>query len=811
MTKFHKAVSWIFLLLIFFPFALYFFNASVPHDDYFFGKGTFRTVPVSFIVPSDTDNDSSLFVHSDGQNIRIYINNKRVGTYNGNGTYADGSRMPAAWYSIPIHRSDIGSRVNIEADTPVQGKIYLGEKTAVIYHILYIGCFPVLIGIFMLLIGIIIFFYTLFMSGTGRLPYLFLASFMIFTGLWLFFRSDIRQIYMSMTDFAESMEPVCFAMIHASFIMILFSKIYTGKKLRTIFSSGFLLGNTFLIAGLCYDICAEPVFNIPYNAYGITAGAFLFSLTGIISFGHYNHINNDNIRRDLVRNQEKTAFLSSMSHAIRTPVSSILGTNAMIARESKEPEILALSSDIENAGQSLLSIIDDILDVSKINSDEMKIKPVTYHLGTLINDCCSMMNLRAAEKGLRFEVTNDPDIPDVLYGDPVRIRQIIINLLTNAVKYTDSGSISLDIGFETTSPDSIDLLVSVRDTGIGIKEENIPRLFEKYDRLDVTTAKNIEGTGLGLSITKHLLDLMKGTISVDSEYGSGSVFTVSIPQHISGSTCVGEINSSSVKPELKNVSWFKAPDASVLIVDDIAMNLKVLKGLLSPAGMHIDTASSGQECLDLVSEKHYDLIFLDHMMPEMDGIETLHRLTVSVPVIMLTANALAGSREYYIKCGFSDYLSKPVREDALINICLKFLPPSLVTLPDEPGDTEDPVREVIPDSRINELSAFIDTAAGLANCMNDQSFYIEMMNDYIASDRHDKLNMTYSAGNWADYRVNIHAVKSISRTLGINDLGDEAFDLEMAAKNNDIDRIVSGHGKFILHYEEIMGKIRQIL
>ena len=832
MKQFHKIISWLYIFFIFLPFIIAALNLTAPHGNSLFSQGTYRVMPTYFTVPSDIADDSSLFVYSASQNIRIYIDGVRAGTYNGSGSYADGVKMPDAWYIIPIHNDCAGKTIAIDTDGSLLNyNIYLGDKTAIIYHLILINCVPVIIGIFLLLIGLIMFFYSVFMRGHGRAPYIFLGEFMIFTGFWLLFRSNIRQVYMPMTDFAQSMTPVCLFMMHLSLLLIIISHIVrpyasydalhtadtelsSSISLYDKFSIELALGVFFLLLGLFFDLYSKNISGIFEDDYGITFGALMFSITEILSFAHYNHITNASMRRDLVRNEEKTAFLSSMSHAIRTPVSSILGMNSLIMRENKEPEILELSSDIDNAGQSLISIIDDILDISKINSGELTVKPVPYSLSSLLNDCYNMMALRASDKGLTFEITNDPDIPDRLSGDDTRIRQIIINLLTNAVKYTEKGGISLDIACEKHDDKNIDLLISVKDSGIGIKEENIPKLFTEYERLDEADRKNIEGTGLGLSITKHLIDLMHGEISVDSEYGSGSVFNVTIPQHINDNTPIGSICDvlGSTAERKKRTVWFTAPDAYILIVDDIEMNLKVLKGLLAPSGMHVDTAGSGSECLKMTASRKYDLIFMDHMMPGMDGIETFNHMSPNAPVIMLTANAVTGSREFYIKCGFADYLSKPVDEEDLKNMCLKFLPSSLIIKGSENAVTLNTAAPTADNDRIlRSLSTFIDTGAGLSNCMNDPAFYLEMIRDYAGSDRLMKVRGNFSLENWSDYRVNVHSLKSTSRTLGMKELGDEAFNLEMAAKDNDVGYIKSHNSDFLTHYEEMLAKIKEII
>ena len=381
--------------------------------------------------------------------------------------------------------------------------------------------------------------------------------------------------------------------------------------------------------------------------------------------------------------QAKAQFLANMSHEIRTPINAVLGMNEMILREEKDEEILGYSQDIQSAGQSLLALINDILDFSKIESGKMEIIPVNYDVASILNDSYNLIAQRARDKGLEVEVRHDAHTPKTLFGDEVRIRQIMVNLLTNGIKYTESGTVTIFLGFEELDDEHITLIIKVKDTGIGITEEGKNKLFDSFQRVDESRNRNIEGTGLGLSITKQLLDLMEGTISVESEYGKGSVFIVTIPQKVVSRTPVGDMQKKH-RPTSKSMvhtMTFRAPEAHVLIVDDMKINLKVMEGLMKGTDIVIDSVLSGQACIEMMSKNVYDIIFLDHMMPEMDGVETLrcihemdNNLNENTPIIMLTANAIAGAREEYIEMGFSDYLSKPVQSVKLDEMLQHYLP-----------------------------------------------------------------------------------------------------------------------------------------
>lgn len=377
----------------------------------------------------------------------------------------------------------------------------------------------------------------------------------------------------------------------------------------------------------------------------------------------------------------KSSFLANMSHEIRTPINAVLGLNSIILRDSNEESTKEYAKDIDSAGKSLLSLINDILDFSKIEAGKMDIVPVEYRLGALITDCKNIMFSRVADKNLEFIINCDEKAPSVLYGDEVRIRQIAINLLSNAVKYTEKGSVTFDIRCERIDNSNTSLVIAVMDTGMGISEENIGNLFESFKRIDEVKNRNIEGTGLGLALVQQLSSLMGGTISVESELGKGSTFTVVIPQKVLSEEPIGEmVRSEEKQRSVERMDDLADIEGSVLVVDDVAVNLKVIKMLLKKSKLEVDAVDSGFAALEKAREKKYDIIFLDHMMPVMDGIETFHKLrdevqslNVNTPVVMLTANAVGDIKDKYMEEGFDDYISKPVSFVALKNVIQKFL------------------------------------------------------------------------------------------------------------------------------------------
>ncbi|MCR5279909.1 MAG: DegV family EDD domain-containing protein [Lachnospiraceae bacterium] len=389
-------------------------------------------------------------------------------------------------------------------------------------------------------------------------------------------------------------------------------------------------------------------------------------------------------------NRSQNKFFSSMSHEIRTPINSILGLNEIILRqEDASEEIIRDANNIQGAGRMLLALINDILDFSKIEAGKMDIIPVNYSISEMISEIVNMLWLRAEQKGLELKIEVDPSIPSELFGDEVRIKQILVNLLNNAVKYTKEGSVTLHIEKEISKDDQVLLAFSVIDTGMGIKQDVIPFLFDAFKRVDEEKNTKIEGTGLGLSIVKQLVDLMDGKITVNSVYTQGSTFMVTLWQKVTRFDAVGELNVNSYvsSREGKYKAGFTAPEARILIVDDNEMNLEVEKKLLDGTEITIDTAYSGEEALSMTSGNRYDLILMDHLMPEMDGIECLQHIRKQTdglnnyaPVIVLTANAGSENIELYNASGFDGYLVKPVSGHLLEETIIAHLPESKVSL-----------------------------------------------------------------------------------------------------------------------------------
>lgn len=507
--------------------------------------------------------------------------------------------------------------------------------------------------------------------------------------------------------------------------------------------------------------------------------------------------------------EAKSSFLANMSHEIRTPINSVLGLDEMILRETTEPEIAKYAADIKTAGRTLLSLINDILDSSRIESGKMEIVPVEYELSSALNDLVNMITVRAKEKNLDFIVNVDPEMPHLLCGDDTRIKQCALNILTNAVKYTREGSITFSVGYERVDENQIYLTVDVKDTGIGIKDEDMERLFSRFERIEERRNRTIEGTGLGMSIVRQLLGLMGTELEVTSVYGEGSDFSFKVLQRVVKWEPIGnftEMYEKSLENANSYEESFHAPDGKVLVVDDTRMNLTVFTALLKDTGLKIDTADSGFQALELVKQKKYDVIFLDQRMPEMDGIETLQRMKAlpenknqETPVIMLTANAVAGAREQFLAAGFDDYLPKPINGSHLEKMLLSYLPPEKVSQSGSEGfvpnvskkdDAAGNLEALSPEerARITALRQIpeIDYRTALKNCMKED-ILLDAVHAFYASAKTgpDEIEGFRRGRDAKNYTVKVHALKSSARIIGATALSEAAAYLESCGDKAD--------------------------
>ena len=513
-------------------------------------------------------------------------------------------------------------------------------------------------------------------------------------------------------------------------------------------------------------------------------------------------------------NEAKSYFLSTMSHDIRTPMNAILGLNEMVLRDSRDDNIRMYSESIRTAGNTLLGIINDILDFSKIEAGKMELINVDYSFVSLLNDLVNMVQKKAEDKGLVFNLDIDRNIPSTLNGDEIRIKQVIINILSNAVKYTGQGSVTFSAHARKLSdkPDSIMLKISVADTGTGIKPEDLGRLFVAFERIEEKKNRNIEGTGLGMAITQRFLDMMGSHLEVESEYGRGSVFSFELEQKVVKWDPIGDFEEAYRRSITERTSYhekFTAPDARVLVVDDTPVNLTVFVSLLKRTGLKIDTAESGDEGISLFIKNHYDVIFLDHMMPDKDGIETLKEMkaitdtqNTLTPVICLTANAISGMREMYTNAGFDDYLTKPIDAELLETMLLQYLPDDKVTCVSGDDDIDEDEDQALPDFLYDIKE--IDTDSGLNYCGDGES-YVDALMMYMGSaeKKAEEIEKYRAAGDIKNVTIKVHALKSASRSIGALELGEFAERLEKAGDSGDQETLYQELDKLLLRYRQL--------
>lgn len=527
----------------------------------------------------------------------------------------------------------------------------------------------------------------------------------------------------------------------------------------------------------------------------------------------------EDLRVAQASNEAKSTFLSNMSHEIRTPINSVLGFDEMILRECTEPNIIAYANDIKNSGKVLLNLVNDILDFSKIEAGKMEIIPVEYELASIINDLVNMINMRAREKKLAFKVVVDENTPHLLFGDEMRLKQVMLNILTNAVKYTHTGSVTFRIGYEKVSSQHIMLTVHVIDTGIGIKVDELQKMFRPFERVDEVRNRTIEGTGLGMSIIRGLLQQMGSGLEVKSEYGKGSDFSFSVRQRVVSWGPIGnyEVRYEDAKEEKVNYQeLFRAPNAKVLVVDDTKLNLTVFCGLLKNTQIQIDTAESGIEMLDKVQKKDYDLLFIDHRMPEMDGVEALHELkkltsnhNSIVPAIALTANAINGAREMYLTEGFTDYLSKPINSRDLEKLLMRFLPPEKVQIV-HGEKTPEVFESKVDREAVKEFSCIegIDAAIALTNCGSPEVLRDALKDFYDAiPSKSFNIENLWHEKKIRDYTVLVHALKSSARLIGAMQLSKAAAHLEQCGDDGNLADIDALTPELLATYKSYRDKL----
>lgn len=530
------------------------------------------------------------------------------------------------------------------------------------------------------------------------------------------------------------------------------------------------------------------------------------------------------MERAQAADRAKSNFVSNMSHEIRTPMNAISGMAEFILRDSRDEEARRHAATIKSASRSLLAIINDILDLSKIENGKMEIIETPCMLSSLLHDVTTMIRFRLEDKPVELNLAVDTNLPSMIYADEVRIKQVLVNLLGNAVKFTDEGSITLKMSGEPVDDIHCRLVTEIRDTGIGIREEDLKKIFSSFTQVDTKRNRSVEGTGLGLAISRRLVEMMGGKIRVESVYGEGTAFSFEIVCKVKDWRGIGRIEEKrkdySAEPFRVTVS---ARDARALVVDDNEMNLAVTSGILRPYGISVTAVASGTDAIDAFRREKYDIIFMDHMMPVMDGVETMQSLRKmpggdDAVIVALTANVFGGAKEEYKTQGFQDFLAKPIDPQKMDEVLRTWLKPSLLlplesgsNLPKKPVNAEkhlfpSPSGKEMDESLLKKLAAVgISPAKGLHYCGGNWDLYQELLYRFVhdAPGKRKDLQRFYEAGDLNNYAVQAHALKSTSGTIGADSLSNLAREMEMAAKENRSDVILAKHCAMIERYEAL--------
>lgn len=830
-------------------------------------------------IPSDVEDNYYLCIRSSKQETKIFIDGKLRHEYSTKDTRPFGKVSAVSFVFVKLSSEDAGKaiRMELKTDSTYSGTFYdihYGERWEIWTQFFRTDGVKLIVGLVMLVLGILSVIIGTILKNIYKknIEMEYLAWAVLLTAIWFLSNSVFRQLLfpsvsvisdigflmmmmmpipfmfymnsvqeeryktiyvwcvvlnfldivcctalhvMSIIDFSDTNKIMCVVvgLSIGAMIVTLIRDVYTGK-----------IKDYKVVAVGILTMCATAIIEIfIYFKWSnqFSGSVIAIGLVFVLVISFVNTIHNilkmeKEKQQALISNETKGRFLANMSHEIRTPINAVLGMDAMILRECEDENIKEYALNIRNAGQTLLSLINDILDFSKIESGKMEIIPVEYDFSSMIHDVVNMIMMRAMDKGLKMNLSVEKSLPYKVYGDEVRIRQILTNLLTNAVKYTKEGSIGLNVSGRCEGEEIV-LCFEVTDTGIGIKAEDIQKLFARFERIEEERNRNIEGTGLGMSITMQLLKLMESELKVESVYGVGSKFSFELKQRIVVNEPIGDLEER-IKSQPIDYTYdaiFTAPDAKLLVVDDNAINRKVFRNLLKATKVSVDEAESGTECLEMIQSKHYDIIFLDHMMPELDGVETLHQMKEmsthkckETPVIALTANAIQGAREMYLKEGFDDFLSKPIQPEKLEKMIKARLPKELIVtvVAENTEDMEDAetVTETI--TKVGEIFPAIeglDWDSALKNVPDKELLYETIYDFYITMlGEADFLENCYENldERLNDYRIKVHAMKSSLALIGIGTLSEEARKLEMAAKDLDKDYIKENTEKFLCDF-----------
>lgn len=859
-----------------------------------------EVVTLTTTLPDEVHNGESICFRTIWQDVDIYVDGELRVSYSTENSRPFGKNSAFRCLFLRLTGEDSGKELtySFSSESKYAGTMrtaYIGQESSIWFYLVEEFGAKALISVFLLLVSLFCIVACLILRYVYKkmLPLSYLAWTLFLCALWMMSEIEFRQIIFRNVSVLTNGTYWCLMLIAYPMIIYMneiqdrtYSKMYS---IISIYTTAVFAVGTFLQV---FDI-VQFVQQLPFVHVGI--GACILAILGSITYDTFNgriknylavgigiygmllsavleivlyYINVElslgtvlaigllfllvmaivKTGQDLMDSEKKkqqaimakeaqAKFLANMSHEIRTPINAVIGMNEMILRENQDETVHEYAQNIQSASSMLLELVNDILDFSKIESGQLELVDEEYYLATVIQDEKLLLNARVTGKPISTLIEVDPQIPSKLLGDKLRVKQILTNLLSNGVKYTQRGNVTLKVSYEWIDAEHISLIFAVADTGRGIKEEDIPQLFDKFKRLDLNENHNVEGTGLGLNIVKQLVEQMQGSIKVESEYGKGSVFTVNIPQKVVDKNAIGNFEQAVRECRKENQtaeSLFTAPDASVLVVDDNRMNLNLMKALIKRTKMQIELASSGAECLELTRRKKFDIILMDHMMPQMDGVDTLKALRAesnnvnrNTVVVALTANAIAGSREMYLGYGFDDYLSKPIQADKLDELLGHLLPSGLVKYEklDVEKKTEDsavstehvepisekPVEEGVK-VMVREELLDIDSELGLQYCLNMVDFYKDTMKDFCEQVREyqPELAAIFEQKDWKRYAMVAHALKGNAKNIGAVAFSDLSLQHEKAAKEGNEAFILNEYRSYMDTLQKLLEKVEKL-
>ena len=863
-----------------------------------------EVVTLTTIVPEGIQNGENLCFRTIWQNVDIYVDGMLRNHYDTSETRPFGTNSAMRYIFLELEEADAGKEIvyQFSSNSKYAGNmqtVQIGDRASIWFHLLEESGVRTLLSFFLLTLSIFCIVMCIILQFVYKksMPLVYLAWTIFFCALWMISENAFRQVIFRNISVLSG--ATYWSLMLIPFPLIIYINDIQKGRYEKIYTISFVYSVTMLVVGtvlqvfdivqfveqvrlmhigIAYSIISlivtitidmfknrcEGYLAVGIGVYGmlvtaifeiilywmdsaVTLGTMLgiglmfLLVMAIIKTGQDMFLSEKKQQQAITAKEAQAKFLANMSHEIRTPINAIIGMNEMILRDSDDEEIQEYADNIKRASNMLLSLVNDVLDFSKIESGQLELVEDNYDLISLMQDEILLLNARVGGKPIEVEVDMDRRLPRKYYGDELRLKQILTNLLSNAVKYTKEGKVTIKVFFQWITDEKINLCFSVSDTGIGIKEEDIEHLFDGFKRLELSKNRNIEGTGLGLNIVKQLVELMQGNIAVKSEYGKGSTFTVFIPQKAIDKQPIGQFDATQSSKKLTKVAAgsFTAPDARILVVDDNTMNLAVVKGLLKRTQVQLDLAKSGAECLELTKQKVYHMILMDHMMPEMDGVETLHHIKQDAGnpnreavVVALTANAVAGCKEMYLEYGFHDYFSKPIQAEKLEELLVQYLPDEVIVREGKQKKTrqeekqvkddnaqmaktieaEEQIKEVmeVKEVEVSPELLMIDHELGLSYCMDSEDFYVEVVAAFCeqCEEYLPQLDEFFEAKDWKQYAIITHAMKQNALNIGAENFSKYSLEHELAGKADNEAFIVAEYPKYRATLQALYEKLK---